>query len=377
MQLIDGQPVFSATDLVGYLACEHLTALERAALAGLVDRPNRNDPELELIRRRGEQHEARYLEELEADARRIVRVERHDGEERGDQVRRQASETLEAMRGGADVVYQATFFDGRWLGYADFLLRVDGPSELGSHHYEVADTKLARHVKAGAVLQMCSYVEQLERLQGVRPKRMHVVLGGGAHPTESLRVDDFMAYYRAAKARFEASVLGTDASPAPAPSYPPAATYPEPVEHCDVCRWSEMCAKRRRDDDHLSLVAGITTHQRKALAARGISTLTGLAGSPMPFDPPLDGASAASAERIREQARIQFEGRGRRPPLHEVLLPKPGESIDPERGLATLPEPDPGDLFLDLEGDPYALRRHRLPLRHPRHRGCLHRLLVL
>ena len=66
MQLIDGQPVFSATDLVGYLACEHLTALERAALAGLVERPIREDRELDVIRRRGFQHEARYLAELRA-----------------------------------------------------------------------------------------------------------------------------------------------------------------------------------------------------------------------------------------------------------------------------------------------------------------------
>ena len=82
------------------------------------------------------------------------------------------------MASGADVIYQATFFDGRWFGYADFLLRVDDParpSVWGPYHYEVADTKLARHVKAGAVLQICSYVEQLERLQGVRPESMRVV----------------------------------------------------------------------------------------------------------------------------------------------------------------------------------------------------------
>jgi hypothetical protein len=36
MQTIDGHPVFSATDLVGFLACEHLTALELAAAARLV-----------------------------------------------------------------------------------------------------------------------------------------------------------------------------------------------------------------------------------------------------------------------------------------------------------------------------------------------------
>ena len=116
-----------------------------------------------------------------------------------------------------------------------------------------------------------------------------------------------------------------------------------------MCRWAELCAIRRREDDHLSLVAGITARQRKALAARELDTVVRLAAAPIPFDPPLDGASAASVERVREQARIQVEGRGLPKPIHELLLP-----IDAERGLATLPEPDPGDLFLDLEGDPYA-----------------------
>src|SRR5918992_1955521 len=279
MQLIDGRPVFSATDLVGFLACEHLTALERAVLAGLVERPDRPDPELDVIRKRGFQHEARYLDELETAGRRIVRVERLEGEERGDQVRRQAAETVAAMEAGADVVFQATFFDGLWLGYADFLLRVDDearPSVWGPYHYEVADTKLARHVKAGAVLQLCSYVEQLERIQGVRPVQMKVVLGGSARETAIMRVDDYMAYYRAAKRRFEETVLGSPAAPVAAPLYPPADTYPDPVEHCDVCRWSEMCALRRRADDHLSLVAGITARQRKGLIQRGVPTLEAL-----------------------------------------------------------------------------------------------------
>jgi predicted RecB family nuclease len=353
MQLIDGQPVFSATDLVGYLACEHLTALERAALAGLVPRPMREDRELDVIRKRGFQHEARYLDELRAAGRGVATIERHDDEERGERIARQATETIDAMASGVDVVFQATFFDGRWLGYADFLLRresPDRPSVWGPYHYEVADTKLARHVKAGAVLQICSYVEQLERIQGVRPEQMHVALGGSAHETVTLRVDDYMAYYRAAKARFEA-VMGGEASP----RYPPEATYPEPVEHCSVCRWAVECAQRRREDDHLSLVAGITGRQRVALASREIDTVVRLANAPLPFDPPLDGSSAASIERIREQARIQVEGRAIQPRLkYELLLPGPGEPIEPERGLAMLPEPDPGDLFLDLEGDPYA-----------------------
>jgi predicted RecB family nuclease len=358
VQSIDGRPVYAATDLVAYLACEHLTALERAALAGLVERPNREDRELDVIRRRGFEHEARYLAALRAEGRSVVEVVRDDEAERGNQVRRQADDTIAAMASGADVIFQATFFDGRWLGYADFLLKVESPerpSVWGSYHYEVADTKLARHVKAGAVLQICSYVDQLTSIQGVQPERMKVVLGGSARETATLRVDDYMAYYRAARTRFEASVLGTSRDPAPAAAYPPPTTYPEPVDHCDVCRWAELCQLRRRADDHLSLVAGITARQRKALVARELDTVERLAAAPIPFDPPLDGTSANSVERVREQARIQVEGRGLATPIHELLLPRPGEPIEPERGLATLPPPDPGDLFLDLEGDPYAL----------------------
>ncbi|HET7685277.1 MAG TPA: TM0106 family RecB-like putative nuclease [Candidatus Limnocylindria bacterium] len=340
MQLIDGQPVFSATDLVGYLACEHLTALERLALADVIERPHRRDRELDIIRERGLQHEQRYLDDLRVQGRTIASIERREGEERGAQVARQAAETADAMASGVDVVFQATFFDGRWLGYADFLLKVEDaarPSVWGPWHYEVADTKLARHVKAGAVLQICSYVEQLERIQARRPRHMHVVLGGSARETATLRVDDYMAYYRAAKRRFEEAF-----------EIPPGATYPEPVDHCDVCRWSEHCRAQRRADDHLSLVAGISSRQRKALVARGIDTVERLAAAPIPFDPPLDGASGASMERVREQARIQVEGRNAGRPLYELL------PVEAERGLGILPPPNDGDLFLDLEGDPYA-----------------------
>ena len=352
MQIIDGQPVFSATDLVGYLACEHLTALERAALGGLARRPHRDDRELDVIRKRGFAHEARYLDELRAGGGRIATIERNDEEERGERIARQAAETIDAMASGAEVIFQATFFDGRWLGYADFLLRredAERPSVWGPFHYEVADTKLARHVKAGAVLQICSYVEQLTELQGVAPREMHVVLGGSAREKATLRVNDYMAYYRAAKRRFEQVVL--DGSPA---TYPPASTYPEPVDHCDVCRWAMECAARRRADDHLSLVAGITSRQRKALVAREIDTVERLAGAPIPFSPPLDGTIAASIERVREQARLQVEGRVERRMKYELLLPADGAPIEPERGLGILPEPNPGDLFLDLEGDPFA-----------------------
>ncbi len=353
MQTIDGRPVYAATDLVAFLACDHLIQLERASLAQLVKRPMRDDPELDIIRRRGFQHEARFLEDLRAAGREAVTIEL-DGsiEDRGDQLRAAAAATSDAMASGADVIYQATFFDGTWRGHADFLLRVaseDRPSVWGAYHYEVADTKLARHVKASAVLQICSYIDQLERIQGVRPEWLHVALGGSARTIERLRVDDYMAYYRNIRDRFLAVMADTTAA-----SYPPSGTYPEPVEHCDVCRWAAECVARRTTDDHLSLVAGISGRQRRALQGRDVATLEALGELALPMDPPLEGIGVAALDRVREQARIQLEGR-RLGPRYELFLPDGGAEIDPERGLATLPPPSPGDLFFDIEGDPYAL----------------------
>jgi len=353
MDRIDGRPVYSATDLVAYLACEHLTQLERAAIAGLVERPIRDDPELDIIRRRGFEHEARFLAELAAEGRSIVKVDLDaSATDRGEELRAAADRTIEAMTTGADVIYQATFFDGTFRGHADFLLRVDAPdrpSRWGPYHYEVADTKLARHVKASAVLQICSYVDQLTRIQGIQPEWLHVALGGSARTVERLRVDDYMAYYRSARDRF----LGAMADET-APTYPPAGTYPDPVEHCEVCRWAAECAARRRADDHLSLVAGITARQRRGLTERGIATLEALGELPLPMTPRLEGTSEGALLRVREQARIQLQGRRELWPRYELLLPEPGAEIAQERGLATLPPPSPGDLFFDIEGDPYA-----------------------
>ncbi|HEV8697616.1 MAG TPA: TM0106 family RecB-like putative nuclease, partial [Candidatus Limnocylindrales bacterium] len=353
MQWIDGRPVYAATDLVAYLACEHLTALERAAMAGLVDRPMRDDPELDVIRKRGFEHEQRYLAELEADGREVARIDL-DGsiEDRGEQLREAARATIAAMAAGVDVVYQATFFDGTWRGHADFLLRVldpDRPSVWGPYHYEVADTKLARHVKGSAILQICSYIDQLERIQGVRPAWLHVVLGGSSHAVERLRVDDYMAYYRSTRDRFLTAVAAGEPV-----AFPPPDTYPEPVEHCEVCRWAMECAARRRTDDHLSLVAGISGRQRRALSERGIGTLEALGDLALPMEPRLEGTSEGALTRVREQARIQLEGRREGRLKYELLVPPPGGSYEAERGLATLPPPSPGDLFFDIEGDPYA-----------------------
>src|SRR5262249_12024211 len=48
--------------------------------------------------------------------------------------------------------------------------------------------------------------------------------------------------------------------------------------------------------------------------------------------------------RVREQARIQVAGRTTKQLIHEIF---------DHEGLARLPEPSVGDIFFDLEGDPF------------------------
>jgi uncharacterized protein len=358
MQLIGGQPVFAATDLVGFLACEHLVGLELAAMAGLVERPTRLDPEIDLIAKRGLEHEARYLVGLEAGGRAVTRIDPgdHDAPAWGRLVglSAAAAATEAAIRRGDDAIYQATFFDGRWLGLADFLLRVPRPSDLGEWSYEVVDTKLARHVKASALLQICSYVEQLTRIQAVEPEWMHVALGGSARSVERHRVADYMAYYRTVKAAFEARVR-TDGGAAVV--YPPAATYPEPVEHCDVCRWNLVCQAKRRADDDLALVASAPVRLRRALKSRGVATRRGLAALELPLPEPLDGVGDAALATARDQAAIQVRGAEAGKTIYELLPPArlADGTLEVNRGLTSLPQPRPGDLFFDIEGDPFGL----------------------
>ena len=79
---------------------------------------------------------------------------------------------------GAEVIVQAALRDQQWTGYADILHRVEAASDLGAWSYEPYDTKLARETRGGTILQLATYVDLLERVQGVRPERFHVVTPG-------------------------------------------------------------------------------------------------------------------------------------------------------------------------------------------------------
>ncbi len=343
MHSIDGELIFSATDLSNFLACPHLSLLDYYTALGGPKPPEYDDPAVEVLRQRGLEHEQEYLAQLRSDSGlRVVKIEQPlESDSLRERWTLHAAATVEAMRSGVDIIYQGPLFDGTWAGKPDFLQRVALPSELGPWSYEIVDTKLARSAKGGALLQLLLYAQLVERVQGVSPERVYLALGGPEARTESFRVADYAAYFRSMCRRFLEHV-------ARAPETAPYA--PEPVAHCEICAWKSRCDAERRDADHLALVAGISRSQRQALVERGIGTVEAFAALTLPVRPRLERVSDAALERVREQARIQVEGRRAGEPRRELLLP-----VLRGHGLAALPEPSPGDLFFDLEGDAYAL----------------------
>jgi len=347
VQSIDGSLVYSATDLVGFLECAHLAGLERAVAEGHLAKPQRTDPVLERIAQRGIEHEARFLGDLAAEGLTATTIAVDHALARAERLERARDATLAALRAGVDVVYQAVLFDGTRLGYADFLRRVEEPSDLGDWSYEVWDTKLARHPKASAVLQLCMYSELLAAIQGRAPALMHLALGGVARETVPFRVADYAAYYRSVARDFEALLAAGAAFP--------LATTPEPVEHCEVCAWTPECRAHWRQADDLALVAGLTSRQRRGLHAAEVTTRLGLAEPVQPLPDRLEGVGREALARVQAQARIQVEGERRGAIISERIPPARDRdgALVPHTGLLMLPEPSPGDLFFDIEGDPF------------------------
>lgn len=331
MQKISNAHRLTASDLVGHLNCRHLTQLDVQVAAGQLKRPYFHDPLLEILVERGEIHERSYLERLKAKGYDIVRIE-------GVGVTQEAVDrTLQAMRAGAAVIAQAALSHAGWVGRADILMRVPAPSALGDWSYEVVDTKLARETKGGTILQLSLYSDLVAAVQGKVPEHMYVVTPGSGFAPQCYRTAAFAAYYRHAKRRLQQTLAAAEG----------ARTYPDPVEHCDICRWRVSCDARRRADDHLCLVAGVSKVQMTELRRHGVTTTTQLSALPLPLPWKPDRGARETYERIREQARIQVQGREAKQLVYEAL------PVQEQLGLSRLPAPSAGDVFFDLEADPF------------------------
>jgi predicted RecB family nuclease len=321
--LLDGGVVTSASDLTEASKCEFAFLREVDAKLGRIQTLEEvSDPVLERTALLGDVHEHRVLEGYRGRfGAGVVEINRPNLRDPG-ALEAALQATATAFRDGVDVVFQATFFNDGFVGFADFIVRTAEGS------YQVQDTKLARSAKVTALLQLAAYCEQLERIGVSVADTVQLLLGDGKVSEHRLR--DVLPVYRKRRARLREIIaerlLGTEA----------VRWGDERYSACGHCAACEQQIELHRD---VLLVANMRLSQRVKLHEAGIATIEQLAAAG-----PVPGMSSATFSSLQQQARPQITP----PPPDRAFA---WEVIDPA-AFAALSEPDAGDIFFDFEGDP-------------------------
>ena len=173
------------------------------------------------------------------------------------------------MRAGADVIFQATFFDGHWRGHADFLYRTERPSPSSAlqlrhrRHEAFARRQSRRHHPDVRLRRPARATPGDQAGDGLR--------GDGRRRRASPSTPGL----RRVLPPCQDSVRGAGAGRLAGDR-----TYPDPVDHCRVCVWYPTCIQRRRDDDHPSIVAGMRRVDTERFIEGSVPTLTAIAELP-------------------------------------------------------------------------------------------------
>lgn len=335
-QQFAGRWIVSPQDLIAEFECDHRTSLDFAVKTGELTAPVIEDAGLALLQQQGIAHEQARLDGLEP----TLRVKRLGTPAYSLEAYEAAwHATKAAIDDEYDAIYQATLFTGDFVGFADFLvLARDEAGQVlrdasGVAIYEPVDTKSARSAKRSAVLQVGAYAEAMVRLGLPAPRQVHLWLAGDTD--WSGPADKFIALAAEYRQRVEARL--PDLGLAPDPS------WAAPRESCARCRWSQWCDTGRRVSRDLSLVQGIRSTTRQRLLDSGLATIDEVASATDEQRPTR--VSRDTFDRLRSQADIQIRGERAGEVLHEVI----------DAGLlASLPPRSPGDLWFDMEGDPYS-----------------------
>jgi predicted RecB family nuclease len=316
----DGQVIYSASDLAAASRCEYAMLRAFDAKLGRGPKVSVEDELLARTATLGDEHEQRHLDELRELAEDNVAVIGRP-KYTVDGLTAAAGATMRAVERRAPVIYQAAMFDGRFVGFADFLV-------LDGDHYRLRDTKLARSVKVEALLQLAAYADTLARAGVPVADDVELVLGDGA--TAGYRVDELLPVYLSRRTGLQRLLDDHLASGV-------AVTWEnEDVRACFRC---PECEIQVRAHDDLLLVAGMRVSQRARLIDASITTVAELAAHTGPV-PELAGRTVTA---LTAQARLQLTPKVNGKPAYQVIDAQP---------LMVLPDANKGDLFFDFEGDP-------------------------
>ncbi|MEY3788148.1 MAG: hypothetical protein RLZ75_2355, partial [Pseudomonadota bacterium] len=321
--------IFSPSDLVLFERSPFASWMARLE----IDKPEQligikkdQDAMMSLLAGKGLQHEAHYLEKLKTDlgADNVCEIT-------SDRKLR-AIDTLDAMRAGYQVIFQAYLERDNFAGSADFLIRKEGNSSLGNYYYEAWDTKLSQSTKTYFIIQLCCYSWMLEAVQGKVPEHAVVVLGNKKEETYPLAA--YYYYFLNLKTQFlkAQDAFQNDWS-----------MMPDLALCSDYGVWSTFAKDALKKSDSLALIANIRASQIKKIQEIGITTLSALASTELTN---IKGIAAETLDKLKAQAAIQLASRDQDKPFFTVLNDNDG------KGLSGLPPKSPLDIYFDIEGHP-------------------------
>ena len=202
---------------------------------------------------------------------------------------------------------------------------------------------------AGRHLRGRRHEARAAREAGVHPPALLLLRAGRAHPGTRAASSCTSCSARASAClspRGVRRVLPARPRPARAVRRRPAARPSRGrVAHCDDLRLPAACARATGTPSTTSRASPASAARRSTSSrAAGIATLAALGRAP---EEPPPGFPADTFAQIREQAELQLAARETGRDSYVLLQPQP------ESGFALLPDPSPGDLFFDFEGNPF------------------------
>ena len=330
MKISEQKILYSPSDLNNFISCKY--HIRNDLVAKELNLKKREiTADIELWRKYGDEHEAKYLKILQENNKPNITID----PKQSDKERFEA--TKDAIKKGFKLIYKAFFIDHDFRGECDFLIRVERKSNLGEYSYEVYDTKITKNLKSKHVLQITGYSYLISKEQGLMPLKMHLI--DGANKIHNYKVSEFIDYFLYSKENFEKFL----------PIAKKTNLYPEKCSSCPMCPWLDECEKKWVNENYINQVCGIISSQVQKLKKENIKTISNLAeANPIEIKSKIN---LVTKIKLVNQAKLQ-EHKRLTNEIKTVLL-----TPEINRGFYKMPEPNEGDLFYDIEGFPQSESR--------------------
>ena len=321
--------IFTPTQLSLYSNSKIAAWWEELEQRGLFEDKLPKSTALEIrLQEEGDKHEKQLLEFFIQKGKSVANIQE---QVEGNQKLR-ITKTVECMKKGFDVIYQASFKNLEMRGIADFLYKVPLKSDLGDWSYQPIECKLSSKTKTTFLIQSCCYCDLLKDIQGIKPKNFRLYLGGGKRfANNDFQLSNYWSWYKKLKSNYKFFIDEFSSEEEPDLS---------PGKHGKWNSFIEETLKKKKD---LSLVAGMNKFTREILIKNHINTIDDFASTKNISNIVKEGDPKVIIN-LQKQAQAQLKPKNKNnTPYYEW------KKIDLKKKPKPLPEPNVGDLWFDME----------------------------